>query len=390
MDPARAGAGTVVDLGAGTGALSRLLVGRADEVVAVEPDDRMRAVLTEAVPGVRAVAGRGESIPLPDASVDAVIASSSWHWMDPVPTLLEVGRVLVPGGTLAAMWSGPDPDSGLIAQAPALLSGGGGERPATASTGQSQAELSAAINDRSTLVQALEIPPGVPFDQPEQTVITWDVALDADELIGLLGTFSWVILMEDDARARLFETARRALRDMLGVSGDVTVDIGVPGRSVEGAPPWLRARGMRTAYRDRCRMALRDPARGPGTSLGVLAFWRESAEPTTTDSADGIGRASFGRDPGTLIVAEAAGSIVGTVIAGWDGWRGSIYRMAVAPDHRRRGLGRALLRAAEDHLAGLGARRTHAIVVGTSDAPWRSGGRRTGSTGAEQLRFTKG
>jgi SAM-dependent methyltransferase len=213
----------IVDLGAGTGALSRLLVGRGDEVVAVEPDDRMRDVLTESVPGVRAVAGRGESIPLPDASADAVLASSSWHWMDPVPTLLEVGRVLVPGGTLAAIWSGPDPDSGLIAQASALLGSGGGE--AAGIDGQSQAELSAALNDRSTLVQALEIPPGVPFDQPEQTAITWEVALHADELIGLLGTFSWVILMEDDARARLLETARRALRDMLGVSGDATVDM---------------------------------------------------------------------------------------------------------------------------------------------------------------------
>ncbi len=217
--------GTVVDLGAGTGALTRLLVGRAAEVVAVEPDDRMRAVLAESVPGVRVVAGRGESIPLPDASADAVIASSSWHWMDPVPTLLEVGRVLVPGGTLAAVWSGPDPDSGLIAQAQALLSGDGDGGDAAGIDTQSQAELSAALNDRSTLVQSLEIPPGVPFDQPEQTVITWDVALDADELIGLLGTFSWVILMEDDARARLFETARRVLRDMLGVSGDVTVDM---------------------------------------------------------------------------------------------------------------------------------------------------------------------
>jgi SAM-dependent methyltransferase len=204
---------TVVDLGAGTGALTRLLVGRADEVVAVEPDDRMRATLTESVPGVRAVAGRGESIPLPDASVDAVLASSSWHWMDTVPTLLEVGRVLVPGGTLAAMWSGPDPDTGLIAQAQALLSSGGDAR-------------TAGIDDRNALVQALEIPSGVPFDQPEQAVFTWDVALNADELIGLLGTFSWVILMEDAARERLFETARSVLRDALGVSGDVTVDIG--------------------------------------------------------------------------------------------------------------------------------------------------------------------
>jgi SAM-dependent methyltransferase len=214
---------TVVDLGAGTGALSRLLVGRADEVVAVEPDDRMRAVLAEAVPGVRAVAGRGESMPLPDASADAVIASSSWHWMDPVPTLTEVARVLLPGGTLAAVWSGPDPESPFLAQAQALLKEGGGQAGLDE---QSTEELAQAVNDPATLLQGLEIPPGLPFEQPEQTAITWDVALNADDLVGLLGTFSWVILMEDEARARLFATARRLLRDALGVEGDVTVDVG--------------------------------------------------------------------------------------------------------------------------------------------------------------------
>lgn len=235
---------TVVDLGAGTGALTRLLVRKADEVMAVEPDDRMRAVLTEAVPGARALAGRGESLPLPDGSVDAVLASSSWHWMDPIPTLNEIARVLVPGGTLAAMWSGPDPDAGLIAQAAALLGGDGdGDVVGDAATAgppddsapsaasdmgiddASRSELAEAIKDRNALPQELVIPEGVPFDQPEQTSITWNVALNADELIGLLGTFSWVILMEDAARERLLATARRVLRESLGVSGDMTVDI---------------------------------------------------------------------------------------------------------------------------------------------------------------------
>ena len=54
---------------------------------------------------------------------------------------------------------------------------------------------------------------------------------------------------------------------------------------------------------------------------------------------------------------------MGSVIAGWDGWRGAIYRLAVGPEHRRRGLGQSLLRAAEDRLRGLGVRRLHAIVV---------------------------
>jgi SAM-dependent methyltransferase len=214
--------GTAVDLGAGTGALSRLLVGRADEVIAVEPDDRMRAVLADAVPGVRAAAGRAESMPLPDASVDAVIASSSWHWVDLVPALQEVGRVLVPGGTLGALWSGLDPESAFIADATALLGDAGG---GLGMGDQVERELSRAASDPAAGT-GLEIPPGVPFDQPEHTVLRWEAALNADELIGLLGTFSWVILMEDDARSRLLETARRLLGEQLGVDGDATVELG--------------------------------------------------------------------------------------------------------------------------------------------------------------------
>jgi SAM-dependent methyltransferase len=211
----------VVDLGAGTGGLTRQLVGRADEVVAVEPDDRMREVLAQGVPEARALAGRGESIPLEDASADAVFASSSWHWMELVPTLQEVGRVLVPGGMLGVMWSGPDRDAAFVQQAQALLAGDG-----PSPVGELESELAAAVNDPYGANQVLEIPPGAPFDQPEMHAVTWDVALTADDLVGLLGTFSWVLLMEEDARQRLYETARRVLRDMLGVEGDVTVDVG--------------------------------------------------------------------------------------------------------------------------------------------------------------------
>jgi ribosomal protein S18 acetylase RimI-like enzyme len=98
----------------------------------------------------------------------------------------------------------------------------------------------------------------------------------------------------------------------------------------------------------------------------VLDFWQESALPTSTDSADAL-RALLDRDPGALILAEDGGAVVGSVIAGWDGWRGAIYRLAVDPAYRRQGLGRRLLVAAEARLAALGARRMHAVVVG-SDA----------------------
>jgi ribosomal protein S18 acetylase RimI-like enzyme len=101
----------------------------------------------------------------------------------------------------------------------------------------------------------------------------------------------------------------------------------------------------------------------------VLAFWRAATEPTTTDTAEAL-TGLLRRDPGALIVAEEVdenGRIVGSVIAGWDGWRGSIYRLAVDPGARRQGLARALLQAAEDRLHDLGARRLHAIVVGSND-----------------------
>jgi SAM-dependent methyltransferase len=224
--------GRVVDLGAGTGALTRLLRDRAGEVVAVEPDDRMRAVLAEEVPGVSAVKGTGESLPLPDGSVDAVLASSSWHWMEPVAALREVRRVLVPRGVLGVLWSGPDPEGAFLAGAQAALA----RRDADA---VSRADASASgprdvgeemlgqmiMGDGRRPASTLEIPAGAPFAAPEHEVFRWDVALDADELIGLLGTFSWIITMPEETRERVLAEARRLLSDRMGVEGGMTVDV---------------------------------------------------------------------------------------------------------------------------------------------------------------------
>lgn len=99
----------VLDLGAGTGILSRLLQRLGHDVVAVEPDDRMRARLVEATPGVTAHAGAAEDIPLPAESVDAVVAGQAYHWFDPERAHPEIARVLRPGGVFAALWNDPDP-----------------------------------------------------------------------------------------------------------------------------------------------------------------------------------------------------------------------------------------------------------------------------------------
>jgi ribosomal protein S18 acetylase RimI-like enzyme len=97
----------------------------------------------------------------------------------------------------------------------------------------------------------------------------------------------------------------------------------------------------------------------------VLDLWiRAGAEPSHTDDVESLGLL-ITHDPSALIVAESGGSMVGTVIAGWDGWRGSIYRLVVDPPHRRRGTGRQLLLAAEARLSSRGAVRLQAIVVAT-------------------------
>jgi ribosomal protein S18 acetylase RimI-like enzyme len=121
----------------------------------------------------------------------------------------------------------------------------------------------------------------------------------------------------------------------------------------------------------------------------VLAFWRDAAEPTSTDSAEAL-TSLLRHDPGALIVAEADGRIVGSVIAGWDGWRGGIYRLAVGPEHRRLGLGQSLLRAAEERLTGLGGRRMHAIVVESNANAVAFWDATDWEHQAGQLRFAKG
>jgi ribosomal protein S18 acetylase RimI-like enzyme len=99
----------------------------------------------------------------------------------------------------------------------------------------------------------------------------------------------------------------------------------------------------------------------------VLQLWEAAdAEPTRTDDLDSLA-ALMERDPRSLLVAEVDGTLAGTVIAGWDGWRGSIYRLAVLPAYRRSGLGSRLVAEAEQHLQRQGARRLQANVVETDD-----------------------
>jgi SAM-dependent methyltransferase len=98
----------VVDLAAGTGKLTRLLVPTGADITAVEPSAAMRAELSRNLPGVPILDGTAEAMPFPDASVDVVTVGQAFHWFDVPRSTAEISRVLAPGGGLGFVWNERD------------------------------------------------------------------------------------------------------------------------------------------------------------------------------------------------------------------------------------------------------------------------------------------
>jgi SAM-dependent methyltransferase len=175
-------AADVLELGAGTGALTRQLVEGHRHVRAVEPDARMRAVLGQRVPEADVVAGQAEQIPAEDASFDAVIGSSMWHWVDQGRALPEVARVLRPGGAFALLWSGTDRS---VAWMRSLWAGGKERREGPAADEDSERRRRHVVG----------LPPDAPFLEPESRVVRWTRLMTREDLVGMAGTYSGVITM---------------------------------------------------------------------------------------------------------------------------------------------------------------------------------------------------
>lgn len=112
---------TVVDLGAGTGKLTRLLVPTGARVIAVEPLGEMRAKLEEVLPGVESLDGTAEEIPLPDGSVDVVTCAQAFHWFNLELAVPELARVLADDGVLVLVWNTRDLGDSLQAAIEMLL-----------------------------------------------------------------------------------------------------------------------------------------------------------------------------------------------------------------------------------------------------------------------------
>ena len=189
----------VLDLAAGTGAVTRELVGRAPRVIAVEPDERMRAVLTARCPEAEVLAGRGEDIPLPDASVDAVVISAAWHWLDPERAVPEITRVLRVGGVLGVLWTSRDVREPWVAEFNQLARAAreADRRPDGGPAGHRRREVT--------------FPPGTPMSAVEEHTVEFSLPMTKDELVGLLGTYSGVITLDAERRADFTRRVRAFL-----------------------------------------------------------------------------------------------------------------------------------------------------------------------------------
>jgi SAM-dependent methyltransferase len=207
--PARRG--IVVDLGAGTGLLSRAVAAAASHVIAVEPDDRMRAVLAARSPRVEVIAGRGEAIPLRDAIADAVLVSSAWHWMDPDLAEHEIARVLRNDGRFGVIWTGRARTSWLRpGEWFAVGDRADGGRPAGADLATPRG-------------RDITLPDPSLFRNIETNSFQFSRAMKIPDLVEWLMTYSHVITASDEVKAVGRERATAALAEQFPGAAEIQV-----------------------------------------------------------------------------------------------------------------------------------------------------------------------
>jgi len=190
----------VLEVAAGTGIWSRFLIEQGARLTIVEPDDQMRAVLERRSPGVRALVGTAESLPVADGAFDLVLVSSAWHWFSQPDATVEMARVLREGGRLVVQWNGFGRDVGWVNELAKLRD--------------------QSVRPRSW--RAVELADSPLFHDAEDFSIDWTWRRTTDELIKHFGTYSGAIVRTDEERQRMRELVGTHLKR---VTVDGAVDV---------------------------------------------------------------------------------------------------------------------------------------------------------------------
>lgn len=193
IDALRLGVGRVlVDVGAGTGKLTRALVPSGASVVAVEPVAAMRTVLERELPTVQALDGTAESLPLADGDADAIVVGQAFHWFDGPAALTEFHRVLAPGGRLALVWNMRDRAQELQRLVDSIT-----EPLRRGTPSQSTGMWRGAFED----VQL--------FEPVAQLKVPFELEMDRETFVDRIGSISFIAALEGQEREEVMERVRR-------------------------------------------------------------------------------------------------------------------------------------------------------------------------------------
>ncbi len=218
----------VLDLAAGTGRLTLALLaagvgagGAVGTVYAVEPDPGMRAEFARQVPPglVRLHDGTAEAIPLPDASVDAVVVGSAFHWFDPSRALPEIARVLRPGGTLTALWTQPDEEVDWVRAYRRAA-----RNALAAATGQETEPEREPEPDRYAGQRHLDIPASPLFSDSERRQTVHLETTTRADLATAIGTYSDVLVADPAGRRAALLAVVAELDRLLPAGADAGPD----------------------------------------------------------------------------------------------------------------------------------------------------------------------
>ncbi|MFI6256383.1 class I SAM-dependent methyltransferase [Micromonospora zamorensis] len=193
----------IVDLGAGTGILTRGVLALGHEVTPVEPDPAMRAQLAAATPGLTALAGGAESVPLPDEVADAVVVGQAYHWFDRELAHIEIARVLRPGGTFAPIWNMRDDRVDWVAELGRI----------------------AHLGDNAGNVIERYTDFGPAFEPIELGEFYHHTTLTPDDIVAMLHTRSYWLTAPAERRATIDQELRELLATHPELAGRETVEL---------------------------------------------------------------------------------------------------------------------------------------------------------------------